>query len=61
MALYSSGLGESMDIPIHLVFLADVEGAAFHLRNFVAAGKGSKVTVVEEYIGQADTGRGSWI
>jgi Fe-S cluster assembly protein SufD len=45
--------GVELDTPIHLVFLADVDGAAFHTRNFISAGTGSKVTVVEEYIGKA--------
>ncbi len=40
-----------LDEPIHLVFLADVDGAAFHLRNFISCGKNAKVTVLEEYIG----------
>ena len=39
--------------PIHLVFLADAPGAAFHLRNLVSAGVRSKVTLIEEYIGAA--------
>lgn len=43
--------GVEMETPIHLVYLADVDGAAFHLRNFISCGKGAKVTVVEEYIG----------
>ena len=47
--------GVELDVPIHLVYLADVEGGAFHLRNFICAGTGSSVTVVEEYIGRADT------
>jgi len=42
------------DAPIHLVYLADKEGAAFHLRNFITCGENSKVTVIEEYIGQSD-------
>ncbi len=44
--------GVQMDTPIHLVYLADAEGVALHLRNFISAGKGSAVTVIEEYIGQ---------
>lgn len=47
--------GVELDAPIHLVYLADVDGAAFHVRNFVSAGKGAKVAVVEEYIGKAGT------
>jgi Fe-S cluster assembly protein SufD len=46
--------GVSLDSPIHLVYLADIDGAAFQLRNFISAGVGSKVTVVEEYIGRSD-------
>ncbi len=46
--------GVQLDSPIHLVYLADVDGAAFHLRNFVSCGKGASVVVVEEYIGGAD-------
>ncbi len=40
--------------PIHLVYLADVAGAAIHLRNFISCGTHAKVTVVEEYIGEAE-------
>jgi len=47
--------GVEMDTPIHLVYLSDVDGAAFHLRNFVSASEGSRVTVVEEFIGASDT------
>ncbi len=46
--------GVELETPIHLVFLADVAGAAFHPRNFISIGIGAKVTVVEEYIGAAD-------
>jgi len=45
--------GIELDKPIHLVYLADTEGAAFHLRNLISAGVGSKVSIVEEYIGAA--------
>jgi Fe-S cluster assembly protein SufD len=44
--------GVELDTPIHLVYLADANGAAFHLRNFISCGKGAKLTVVEEYIGE---------
>ncbi len=47
--------GAQLDTPIHLVYLADAEGAALHLRNFVSAGKGAAVSIVEEYIGLEDT------
>ncbi|WP_372845379.1 Fe-S cluster assembly protein SufD [Pontiella sp.] len=43
--------GMELEAPIHLVFLADLPGAEFHLRNFVSVGKGAKATVVEEFIG----------
>jgi Fe-S cluster assembly protein SufD len=43
--------GVELETPIHLIYLADAEGSAFHLRNFVSCGKGSRVTVLEEYIG----------
>ncbi|VGO17989.1 FeS cluster assembly protein SufD [Pontiella sulfatireligans] len=46
--------GVEVDTPIHLVYLADADGAAFHMRNFISAGVGSKVTVVEEYIGETE-------
>ncbi|VGO13766.1 FeS cluster assembly protein SufD [Pontiella desulfatans] len=46
--------GVELDEPIHLVFLADADGAAFHLRNVVSIGHNAKATVVEEYIGEAD-------
>ncbi len=45
--------GVELEAPIHLVFLADADGAAFQLRNFISAGANSKVTVVEEYIGES--------
>ncbi|MEA2069089.1 MAG: Fe-S cluster assembly protein SufD, partial [Verrucomicrobiota bacterium] len=47
--------GVEMDTPIHLVYLADADGAAFHLRNLISIGAGSKATVVEEYIGETET------
>ncbi len=47
--------GVSLDSPIHLIYLADLDGAAFHVRNFISAGKASHVTVIEEYIGQPNT------
>jgi Fe-S cluster assembly protein SufD len=46
--------GVELEEPIHLIYLADADGAAFHLRNLVSAGSGSKITVIEEYIGQPD-------
>jgi Fe-S cluster assembly protein SufD len=46
--------GVKLDTPIHLIFLADADGAAFHLRNFISAGTDSKVSVIEEYIGGSD-------
>lgn len=46
--------GVKLDEPIHLVYLADAEGSAFHLRNFISAGVGSSVTVIEEYIGETE-------
>lgn len=45
--------GVELAEPIHLVFLADIDGAAFHLRNFISCGAGAKVAIVEEYIGQS--------
>ncbi|MBN2161425.1 MAG: Fe-S cluster assembly protein SufD [Pontiellaceae bacterium] len=59
-AYFSDGLhiqaddGVQVDEPIHLVFLADADGMAFHVRNLISCGAGSKLTVVEEYIGGAD-------
>ncbi len=50
--------GAKLDAAVHVVYLADVEGAAFHLRNFIAAGAEAEVTVIEEYIGEA--GRKYW-
>ena len=47
--------GVELETPIHLVYLADADGAAFHMRNFISCGSGAKVSVVEEYIGQAGT------
>lgn len=46
--------GTELEAPIHLIFLADADGAAFHVRNLISVGVGSKVTVIEEYIGQTD-------
>jgi len=46
--------GVQLDSPIHLIYLADAEGSAFHLRNLVSAGKGSKLTLIEQYIGEAE-------
>jgi Fe-S cluster assembly protein SufD len=43
--------GVELETPIHLVFLADAEGAALHVRNFISCGSGAQFTVVEEYIG----------
>lgn len=47
--------GVELDEPVHLVYLADADGSAFHLRNFISCGKGSSATVVEEYIGRSDS------
>ncbi len=47
--------GVELDAPIHLVFLADADGAALHVRNFISCGSGAKVAVVEEYIGKKNT------
>jgi Fe-S cluster assembly protein SufD len=46
--------GVELETPIHIVHLADAENGAFHLRNFVSAGKGATITVVEEYIGETE-------
>ena len=47
--------GVVLETPIHLVFLADADGAAIHVRNFISCGTGAKVAVVEEYIGNTNT------
>ncbi|WP_372794591.1 Fe-S cluster assembly protein SufD [Pontiella sp.] len=47
--------GTRLESAIHIVYLADVEGAAFHLRNFISAGADAEVSVIEEYIGKAGT------
>jgi len=47
--------GIELDSPIHLIYLADSDGAAFHLRNLISAGAGSTFSVVEEYIGTPGT------
>ena len=47
--------GVELEAPIHLVFLADADGTAVHVRNFISCGNGAKVTVVEEYIGKVNT------
>ncbi len=52
--------GVELSEPIHLIYLADSDGAAFHLRNLIAAGAGSKVTVIEEYIGRSDAAAPSY-
>jgi Fe-S cluster assembly protein SufD len=46
--------GVTLDVPVHVIYLADLNGSAFHLRNFVSAGAGAKVSVIEEFIGQED-------
>ncbi|MBT8041963.1 MAG: Fe-S cluster assembly protein SufD, partial [Pontiella sp.] len=46
--------GVELESPIHLVHLANADGSAFHLRNFISCGEKSKVTVIEEYIGEAE-------
>ena len=43
--------GVVLDEPIHLVYLADADGAAIHVRNFISVGKGASISIVEEYIG----------
>ena len=43
--------GVTVEDPIHVVYLADAEGMAIHQRNFISAGAGAKLTVIEEYIG----------
>jgi Fe-S cluster assembly protein SufD len=40
-----------IDSTIHLIYLADADASVFQLRNFISAGEGSKVTVIEQYIG----------
>jgi len=47
--------GIQIETPIHLVFLADNDGSAIHVRNFISCGEGAKLTVIEEYIGQPET------
>jgi Fe-S cluster assembly protein SufD len=46
--------GVELEAPIHLVFLADADGAAVHVRNFISCGNGAKVAVIEEYIGRTN-------
>ncbi len=46
--------GVKLETPIHLVFLADVDGAALHVRNLFSCGRNSSLTVVEEYVGRSD-------
>lgn len=43
--------GVELDAPIHLVFLTDREASVSHVRNLVTCGKGSRVAVVEQYVG----------
>ena len=45
--------GVRLDSPIHLIYLADVAGAAFQLRNFISCGNNAQITVIEEYIGSS--------
>jgi Fe-S cluster assembly protein SufD len=54
-AYIAIGDGVELETPIHLVYLADADGAAFHVRNFISCGRDAKVTVVEEYIGKTGT------
>ena len=44
--------GVELEAPIHLIYLADVEGAAFHLRNFISAGENTQVTIVDSHHGE---------
>ncbi len=46
--------GVVLDEPIHLIFLADSDGAALHLRNFISVGRNAQAAVIEEYIGETD-------
>jgi Fe-S cluster assembly protein SufD len=46
--------GITLEQPIHLVFLCTEAGLACNLRNVVRAGAGSRVTVIEHYLGAAD-------
>ena len=47
--------GVELETPIHLVYLADADGAAVHVRNFISCGGGARVAVIEEYIGKSGT------
>lgn len=47
--------GVNVESPIHLIYLSDHAGAASQVRNFVSAGVGSRVTVIEEYVGEPDS------
>jgi Fe-S cluster assembly protein SufD len=48
--------GVTLERPIHLVFLADLEPQeAVHPRNLIIAGESSEVTVVETYAGLRDS------
>ena len=57
-ARFSDGLwievddGVQLETPIHLIHLADLDGAAFHLRNFISVGENASATLVEEYVGE---------
>lgn len=51
--------GAVLEEPIHLIYLADTAGAAFHLRNVIACGEKARVAVVEEYIGGPASADGS--
>lgn len=44
--------GVEVDVPVHLIYLNDADGAAIHVRNFVSVGENAKISVVEEYIGR---------
>ena len=44
----------SINCPIHIIYLTDSDNFSNCLRNFVEVGNNSKVTIIEEYLGNDD-------
>jgi Fe-S cluster assembly protein SufD len=49
--------GQTVAAPIHLLFIAttEEEGATWHPRNLIVAGKDSRLTLLESYVSMVDT------
>jgi Fe-S cluster assembly protein SufD len=49
-AVISLEEGVVLRVPVHLVFITSVAGAACHVRNAVSAGAGSRATIMEHFV-----------